>query len=53
MTTKEVADITGIAISTVTKYAREFNITHYGEGRRKIYDWKNTDIERLKRSKKR
>ena len=50
MTTKQVAEATGIGISTVTKYAREFNITHYGEGRRKIYDWKEKDIEKLKQS---
>jgi DNA-binding transcriptional MerR regulator len=52
MTTKEVATETGIPISTITKYAREFNIKHYGEGRRKIYDWSKKDIERLKESVK-
>jgi len=52
MTTKEVHELTGIAVSTITKYAREFNIKHFGEGRRKIYDWSKADIERLKKSLK-
>jgi DNA-binding transcriptional MerR regulator len=52
MTTKEVADITGIGLSTITKYAREFKIKHYGEGRRKIYDWSKADVEKLKQSVK-
>jgi excisionase family DNA binding protein len=52
MTTKEVAELTGIGLSTITKYAREFKITHYGEGRRKIYDWSKADIEKLKKAVK-
>ena len=52
MTTKEVSEFTGIAISTVCKYAIKLNITHYGEGRRKVYDWKETDIARLKKAMK-
>jgi len=50
MTTKEVSELTGIAPSTVSKYADILGISHLGEGYRKIYDWKKTDIERLKRS---
>ena len=50
MTTKEVSELTGIAISTVCKYADILNIDHYGEGRRKVYDWKKADIDRLKKS---
>jgi ribosomal protein L44E len=50
MNTKEVSELTGIAISTVCKYAVILNIEHYGEGRRKISDWKKSDIERLKKS---
>jgi hypothetical protein len=50
MTTKEVADITGIALSTVLKYAVIMEITHYGTGRRKVYDWKKADIDRLKKT---
>jgi len=48
MTTKEVSELTGIAISTVTKYARLLNIKHFGEGRRKVYDWQKADINKLK-----
>ena len=50
MTTKEVSDLTGIAQRTVIKYAEILNISYLGTGRRKIYDWKKTDIERLKKS---
>jgi DNA-binding transcriptional MerR regulator len=50
MTTKEVADLTGIGISTICKYAEILKIDYYGEGRRKVYDWKKTDIDRLKKS---
>jgi DNA-binding MurR/RpiR family transcriptional regulator len=50
MTTQEVAEITGFAISTVCKYADILKIEHFGEGRRKIYNWKKTDVERLKKS---
>ena len=50
MTTKEISEATGIAISTVCKYADILNIEYFGEGRRKIYNWKKTDIERLKKS---
>ena len=50
MTTKEVSELTGIAISTVCKYADILGIDYYGEGRRKVYDWKKTDIDSLKKS---
>jgi len=50
MTTKEVSAQTGIAVSTVCKYAVLLNIEYYGEGRRKIFDWKKADVELLKKS---
>ena len=50
MTTKEVALATGIAEPTVLKYAKILNITHYGTGRRKVFDWRNEDIEELRKS---
>jgi DNA-binding transcriptional MerR regulator len=50
MTTKEVAELTGIAERTIIKYASILKITYLGTGRRKIYDWKKPDIERLKKS---
>jgi len=50
MTTKEVSELTGIAERTIIKYASILGIAYFGTGRRKIYDWKKTDIERLKKS---
>jgi predicted transcriptional regulator len=50
MTTKEIAELTGIAESTVLKYAKTLNIKHLGDGYRKIYDWSKADAERLKKS---
>jgi hypothetical protein len=50
MTSKEISDQTRIALSTVLKYAGILQITHYGTGRRKVYDWKKADIDRLKKS---
>jgi len=50
MTTKEVSELTGIAPSTVSKYADILGITYLGSGYRKIYDWKEKDIPRLKSS---
>ncbi|GHV82119.1 hypothetical protein AGMMS49991_06770 [Spirochaetia bacterium] len=50
MTTKEVSEDTGIAPSTVLKYADILGVSYLGEGRRKIYDWKKADIDRLKKS---
>jgi DNA-binding transcriptional MerR regulator len=52
MTTKDVSELTGIATRTVIKYADILNISYLGEGRRKIYDWKKNDIERLKKTYK-
>ena len=40
MTTKEVAEATGLAEPTVLKYAAILNIEHLGTGYRKIYNWK-------------
>jgi DNA-binding transcriptional MerR regulator len=50
MTTKEVAELTGIAEPTVLKYAKILNIKYLGEGYRKIYDWTKADAELLKKS---
>jgi DNA-binding MurR/RpiR family transcriptional regulator len=50
MTTQEVSAKTGFSVPAVCKYARILNITHYGEGRRKVYDWSETDVELLKKS---
>jgi len=50
MTTKEVSELTGIAMPTARKYAVILNISYLGSGRGKIYDWKKADIERLKKS---
>ena len=52
MNTKEVAEKTGVAERTVIKYACILKIKYYGEGRRKIYDWKESDIKKLIQSKK-
>jgi len=50
MTNKEVSELTGIAESTVRKYAKILNITFYGSGMHKVFDWKKADIDRLKKS---
>lgn len=50
MTTKDVAKATGFAEPTVLKYAKILGISYHGTGRRKIFDWKKADIERLKKS---
>ena len=50
MTTKEVSELSGIAERTVIKYASILGIVYFGTGRRKIYDWKKADIDRLKKS---
>ena len=50
MTTKEVANETGIAEPTVLKYAKMLDVPHLGTGMRKIYDWRKSDIEKLKRA---
>jgi hypothetical protein len=52
MTTKEVADLTGIAERTVIKYALILKVVYIGEGRRKTYDWKKSDVDRLKKTYK-
>jgi len=50
MTNKEVSELTGIAESTVRKYAKILNINFYGSGMHKVFDWKKTDIDRLRKS---
>jgi len=50
MNNKEVSELTGIAESTVRKYAKILEITYYGSGMHKVYDWKKTDIDRLKKA---
>jgi DNA-binding transcriptional MerR regulator len=50
MTTKEVSELTGIAQRTVIKYANILGIRYSGEGRRKTYNWKKADVDRLKKS---
>jgi hypothetical protein len=50
MTTKEVSAETGIAEPTVLKYAKLLDIDHLGTGMRKIYNWKKSDVDRLRRS---
>ena len=52
MTTKQVKEKTGIGLSTVLKYADILKIKYYGEGRRKVYDWQDADILRLKKALK-
>jgi DNA-binding transcriptional MerR regulator len=49
MTTQEVSEQTGIAPSTVRKYAEILKIAYQGEGYQKKYNWKNEDIDRLKK----
>jgi hypothetical protein len=50
MTSQEISNQTGIALSTVLKYAGILQITYFGTGRRKVYDWRKSDIDRLKKS---
>jgi hypothetical protein len=50
MTTKEVSELTGIAGPTVLKYAKILEIDYLGTGMRKIFNWKKSDIDRLKKS---
>jgi len=50
MTNKEVSELTGIAESTVRKYAKILEINYYGSGMHKVFDWKKTDVDRLKKS---
>ena len=50
METEEVHKITGIATSTIRKYALLLDVEYTGTGRRKIYNWKKSDIEKLKKS---
>ena len=50
MTTKEVAEAVGIAEQTVLKYAKILEISYHGTGRRKIFDWKKSEIDKLKKS---
>jgi len=52
MDTQEVSALTGIAGRTVIKYAKLLEVAYYGTGRRKIYDWKKSDIDRLKKTYK-
>jgi hypothetical protein len=52
MTTKEVAALTGIAISTVLKYANILEVGYFGTGRRKVFEWKKSDVDRLKKTYK-
>jgi uncharacterized protein len=50
MTSQKISELTGIALSTVLKYAAVLEISYLGTGRRKVYDWKKSDIDRLKKS---
>ena len=50
MTSKQVRDITGLGLSTVNKYGHILGVKYYGEGRRKIYEWTEINIEALKES---
>ena len=50
MTNKEVSEVTGIAESTVRKYAKILEIKFFGSGMHKVFDWRKTDIDRLKKS---
>lgn len=46
---KEVHEYTGIAESTVRKYAKILEIFYVGSGMHKVYIWEKSDIERLKK----
>jgi hypothetical protein len=48
MTMIEAAGLAGCAESTARKYAPALNIEYFGTGRRKVYNWKESDIPRLK-----
>jgi DNA-binding transcriptional MerR regulator len=50
MTTQEVSELTGIAQRTVIKYANILGVAYLGEGRRKTYNWKKADVDRLKKT---
>jgi len=50
MTMKEVSELTGIAESTVRKYAPILGISYVGNGMHKVYIWKKSDIDKLKKS---
>jgi len=50
MNNKEVSELTGIAESTVRKYAKILEINYFGSGMHKVYDWKKSDIDRLKKA---
>jgi len=49
MTTEQVKKRTGLGISTITKYARLLNIKYYGEGKRKVFDWNEENINELRK----
>jgi hypothetical protein len=44
----EAAGLAGCAESTARKYAPVLKIEYFGTGRRKVYNWKQADIPRLK-----
>jgi pimeloyl-CoA synthetase len=47
MTSDDISRLTGYSARTVIKYASILNIRYLGTGRRKIYDWTDSDIERF------
>jgi len=47
---KEVAELTGIAESTVRKYAKKLEVSYVGSGMHKVYIWNKADVEKLKKS---
>jgi hypothetical protein len=50
MNNREASQKTGIAESTVRKYAAILNIKYYGEGRHKVYDWQEADLPLLRQA---
>jgi hypothetical protein len=50
MTNKEAAEAVGVAEPTARKYAPILGIQYYGTGQHKVYDWKKSDLEKLKKS---
>jgi len=48
LTTKEIAERTGLAERTVHKYAAILDIPFLGTGRRKVYLWTEADVLKLK-----
>jgi len=50
MNMKEVSEMTGIAESTVRKYAKILEVSYVGNGMHKVYVWKKSDVDRLKKS---